>query len=471
MGKDTVFKQAKDIDVEEKLVEYILNTHFNDLPEQAIEIGKTLILTVLGTTIAGATSEGCEPVLDQVHEWGGSKEATILIYGGQIPAHNAALVNSVMARALDFCDGMVPGLHLGSTCVPAALAAAEITGGCNGKDFITHLIVGAEAAARINSCSMYNGFDPTGVCSIFAATAIAGRMLNLNPKQMLDALALAFNKSAGSLQSNIDGAGAVRIIQGSASQGGILCAQFAKKGITGPKNFLTGQYGYFHLFSEDHYDPEVLFGKWMERFDLARLVFKRYPSCWATTSSIDGILGIAREQDLSIEDVDRIDITMTPYPYKLVGHPFEVGDNPRVNAQFNVRYCVANALMRGGLRLEHFDEPALSEPKLMKMIERIDVTADSDLEKQGHNAAVMRVKTMQGITYEKMVGSPRGGPGNPLTGEEHIQRFNDCFDYAGETLPPENRQKILSIISQFEQLSNVCDLIPFLLGQKPKGRM
>ena len=59
------------MDVEEKLVEYILNTHFGDLPEQAIEIGKTLILTVLGTTIAGSSSEGCEAVLEQVHEWGG----------------------------------------------------------------------------------------------------------------------------------------------------------------------------------------------------------------------------------------------------------------------------------------------------------------------------------------------------------------------------------------------------------------
>ena len=459
------------MDVEERLVAYILNTRFDDLPDQVIEIGKTLISTVLGTTIGGAAAEGCKAVLDQVHEWGGAKEATILIYGGQIPAHNAALVNSVMARALDFCDGMVPGLHLGSTCVPAALAAAERIGGCSGKDFLTYLIVGAEAAARINSCSTYKGFDPTGVCSIFASTAIAGRVLNLNPKQMLNALALAFNKSAGSLQSNIDGAGAVRIIQGSASQGGIVCAQLAKKGITGPKNFLKGQYGYFHLYADDQYKPETLFGAWGKRFDLTKLVFKRYPSCWATTSSIDAILEVMRDKSLNAEDVDRIDITMTPYPYKLVGHPFAPGDNLKVNAQFNVRYCVASALMRGGLRLEHFDEPAVSEPKLMKMIERINVTADSDLEKRGHNAAVMRVKTMQGITYEKMVCSPRGGPENPLTREEHIQRFNDCFDYAGRPLPPENRQKILSMVNQFEELSNVCDLIPFLLSQQPKERM
>ncbi|MCK4784721.1 MAG: MmgE/PrpD family protein [Desulfobacteraceae bacterium] len=452
------------MDVEEKLVEHILNTHFNDLPEQAIEIGKTLILTVLGTTIAGATSEGCEAVLDQINEWGGSKEATIIIYGGQAPAHNAALINSIMARALDFCDGMVPGLHLGSTCVPAALAAAELTEGCNGKDFLTYLIVGAEAAARINSCSMYNGFDPTGVCSIFAATAIAGRMLNLNPKQMLDALALAFNRSGGSLQSNIDGAGAVRIIQGSASQGGIICAQLAKKGITGPKNFLKGQYGYFHLYADDQYNPKALFGGWGERFDLTKLVFKRYPSCWSTTSSIDAILEVVREKGLNAEDVERIDITMTPSPYKLVGHPFEVGDNPRVNAQFNVRYCVASALLRKGLRLKDFDEPAIRDPKIMEITDRIYVTPDPDLEKQGHNAAVVLVKTTQGITYETIVGLPRGSPESPLTRGEHIERFNNCFGYAGKPLPQENAERILSMVSQLEELPDICNLIPLLLS-------
>ena len=453
------------MDVEEKLVEHILNTHFNDLPERAIEIGKTLILTVLGTTIAGATSEGCEAVLDQVNEWGGSKEATILIYGGQAPAHNAALINSIMARALDFCDGMVPGIHLGSTCVPTALAAAELTGGCSGKDFLTYLVVGAEAAARINSCSIYNGFDPTGVCSIFAATAIAGMMLHLNPKQMLDALALAFNRSGGSLQSNIDGALAVRIIQGSASQGGIICAQLAKKGITGPKNFLKGQYGYFHLYADDQYNPEALFGGWGERFDLTKLVFKRYPSCWSTTSSIDAILEVVREKGLNAEDVERIDITMTPSPYKLVGHPFEVGDNPMVNAQFNVRYCVASALLRKGLRLKDFDEPAIRELGITDIIDRIDVTADSELEKQGHNAAIMRVKTKQGSNYEKIVRLPRGGPESPLTREEHIERFNNCFGYARKPLPQENIERILSMVSQLEELPDICNLIPLLVSQ------
>jgi hypothetical protein len=99
------------------------------------------------------------------------------------------------------------------------LAAAELVGGCTGKEFLTALVLGTERAARINSVSIYDGFDPTGICSIFATAAIAGRILHLNSQQMLDALALAFNKSGGSFQSNVDGSLAVRVIQGFVSQG------------------------------------------------------------------------------------------------------------------------------------------------------------------------------------------------------------------------------------------------------------
>lgn len=460
-------QQRTNGDIEQTLVEYIMNTHFHDLPEHAIEIGKALVLTILGTAIAGATSEGCEALVEQVREWGGRKEATILGHGGQVPAHNAAFINAIMARALDFCDGMIPGLHLGATCVPTALAVAELTGGCSGKDFLTYLVVGAEVAARINACSTYKGnaFKPTGVCGIFGTSAIAGRMLHLNPKQMLNALALAFNRSGGSFQSNIDGALAVRVVMGFVAQGGIMCAQLAKRGITGPKNFLKGQFGYFHLFGDDKYDTEILLGEWAKRFDITKIMFKRYPTCWNNTSSIDAMLKLVNERDLLPEDVDRINITITPHQYRLVGHPFKAGDNLRVNAQFSVQYSVATALVRKGLLLEHFDEPAIREPGIMEIIDRIDVTADPELHKQGRNAAIVSVKTKHGTTYEEIVLSPRGRPDNPLTREDHIERFNQCLNYAVRPLPRENADRILSMVMRLEELPDVRALIPLLVSR------
>jgi 2-methylcitrate dehydratase PrpD len=406
------------METEKRLAQYVIDTAYEDLPEKPISVVKDVTLTVLGTTLAGANAEGCRDLVRQVRQWGGRKEATILIHGGKVPAYNAALVNSTMARAVDFCDGMVPGMHVGSSSIPTALAAAELAGGCSGKEFVTALVVGTEIASRLNSVSVYDGFDPTGVCTIFAASAIAGRILRLDKQQMLNAMALVFNRAAGSMQSNIDGSLAVRVIQGFVSQSGILCAQLAQRGITGPKNFLEGTYGYFHLYAKDKYDTEPVIGDLGKRFEMQKTLFKKYPSCGGTLAPTDAVLGLVHEENLQPEDVARIDIKVSPHVFKLVGGLFEVGENPKVNAQFNIRYCVANALLRRSSRLCHFDEADIQDPRIMELVKVVDVSPDPDLDDPARGrfsiGARVKVTTRTGTVYDTQSADiPRGHPGNP----------------------------------------------------------
>jgi 2-methylcitrate dehydratase PrpD len=451
------------MELEKKIARFVSDTKFEDLPKEPINVAKNVVLTILGTTIVGATAEGCEAIVNQVKEWGGKEEATILIHGGKIPAYNAALANSVMARATDFCEAMPQGIHVGSSSVPTALASAELVGGCSGKEFLSALVLGTEVAARINSISGYDGFDPTGVCSIFAAAAVAGRILRLNSQQMLNALALAFNKAGGSLQSNIDGSLAVRMIQGFVSQGGIICAQLAQRGITGPRNFLEGIYGYFHLFAKNKHDHESIIGDIGKRFELCKTIFKRYPSCGCTLASTEAILEIVEENGITAEAVEDINITVTPYVYKLTGHNFEIGDNPTVNAQFNIQYCVANALLRRSPRLHHFEGHLVREPKIMELTKKIHIFSDPAAETRGRVAMDMVVRTRDGRVYHKAIDIPRGFPGNPLTMEEHITRFQDCLAYAGKPLPLENTDEIMRLVKRLEEMDDINSLIPLLI--------
>jgi 2-methylcitrate dehydratase PrpD len=275
----------KDMETEKAIAEYLSTAKYKDIPSQSIGTIKNVVLTVLGTTIAGAKDESCKTLSSLIKDWGGKNEATILIYGGKVPACNAALVNSAMARALDFCDAMIPGMHVGSSSVPTALATAELVGGCSGKEFLTAISLGTEVAARLNSISVYDGFNPTGVCAIFAAAAVAGRMLQLKGQQMMNALALAFNKAGGSFQSNIDGSMAVSMIQGFVSQGGLICAQLAQRGITGPKNFIEGIYGYSHLYGRDKCTPSAVIEDLGKNFKIENTFFKKYPSCGGTLAT------------------------------------------------------------------------------------------------------------------------------------------------------------------------------------------
>lgn len=457
------------METEKKLAEYVSQSSFEDLPRKSVEISKNVIFTVLGTTIAGANAEGCRALVDQVREWGGKEEATILIYGGKVPAHAAALANSTMARALDYCDAMVPGMHVGSSSVPTALGMAELAGGCSGKEFLAALVLGTELAARINAVSVYDGFDPTGVCSIFATTAIAGRLLRLDSKQMLNALALAYNKSGGSFQSNIDGSLAVRVIQGFVSQAGITCAQLARRGITGPQNFLEGIYGYFHLYAKDKFNARALTQGLGETFEMDQTLFKKYPSCGCTLAPTDAILELAQEKELTPQDIEAIHIKVPPYNYKLTGASFEIGENPKVSAQFSIQYCVANALLRNSSKLHHFDEACVREPSVMALTRNIRISPDpslADPDRLGFSlAARLNATTKDGRTYYKAVDVPRGAPGNPMTQEEHMERFRDCVDYANKAGFTVNTEKIISMIDRLEAAADVRSLIPLLSPQ------
>ena len=452
------------MEIERKIIDYVHSTTFDEIPEEPRKTIKNMVLDVIGAAFAGAEETGVEALREFYRGLEGKNEATILIHGEKIPAHDAAFLNSVMARALDFEDAMAPGLHPGASAIPTALAAAELAGGCSGKDFLTALALGVEIAARLNLPEAgYDGLDPTGVCGVFGSTVIASRILNLSRKETWNALALAFNRAGGSLQANVDGSLAVRVIQGWVSQSGIICARLAGLGITGPENFLEGVYGYFHLYAKDTIDPKTVAGEFGERFDLQKIVFKKYPCCGMNQGPTELILNMMKEHNIAPEEVEIIDVTVPPYCHKLVGHPFRLGDNPRVNAQFSIQYCIANALMRGSTKLPHFEESNIKDPNIMELVQKVHVTSDAALNRRGHTALDMKVSMKGGGIHQGSVEIAIGFPGNPLTQQEHEQRFWDCMDYAPRPLPRNRAEEIISLIYRLEEVEDVRSLVDLLL--------
>ena len=454
------------MDIENKFVKFVLDTQYSEIPQSPLEIIKTIILTNLGSIIAGATEEACQNLVSLIRDWGGKPEATILIHGGKVPGNAAALANGTIARSLDYEDAIVPGLHMGPVAFPAALAASEISGGCSGKEFIASLVMGIEIANRINLVNLkafYGGFKGTGVCSIFAATAAAGRILHLNSEQMFNAFGLALNRAGGSGQSNIDGAQAVHLVAGFASQSGVLCAQMAQKGITGPKNFIEGPFGWLTMFGRDKLDPQDVGGDLGTRFELMNTLFKKFPSCGLTQTSTQGILELIQETGITYDEVKRIDIRVGPFAYTATGH-FEIGNSPKVNAQFSIPYCVANALLRRSSRLQHFEEAYIRDPRILNIVQKIFVKADPEIEKRSQRGMEMEVLTDSGKVYHKKIDIPRGSPGNEMTREEHIARYKDCASYGRKPLDPKNVDKIISWVDKLADSEDVRDIIPLMLS-------
>ncbi len=156
----------------------------------------------------------------------------------------------------------------------------------------------------------------------------------------------------------------MRVIEGWVAETGVTCARLAGARHHGaqPTSWRVST-ATSHLFGRDRVTGGSIVSGLGTDYQAGNLVFKKFPSCGATQASTQLILDLMAEEGFGADDVERVEITVPPYIYRLVGHPFQVGSNPKVNAQFSIRYCVANALSREGSRLAHFEEDAIRDPE------------------------------------------------------------------------------------------------------------
>ena len=450
--------------LERQLAEFAIGLQLEQIPADAQRVVQRMVMAVIGTGIAGAGEDGVGALHTLLSQAGGAEQATTLVFGRKLPAAAAAQFNGTMCRALDFCDAMAPGPHIGAALFPAALAAAEAVGGCRGDTFMAALVAGAEISSRLNlSEAQYDGFDPTGIAVVFSAAAAASRIMGLTVEQTHHTLALAFNRCGGSFQSHVDGSLGVRIVQGWVAQAGVQCAQMAQLGMTGPTNFLTGHYGYAHLYGRGTLDLKAVGAGLGTEWKVHRVVFKKYPSCGVTQGVTELTLALMHEQGLQAQDVRDVEVRLPPYAHRLVGHPFRIGSNPRVDAQFSAAYCVANALMRGSSSLQHFTPAQVHDEPVQALARRIRVVADPALDARGHTAVDLDVQTNDGRRHHRALDIAPGFPGADLTDEQHRIRFRDCVAYAPHPLSPAQVDTLLDKISNLARLPDVRGLLESLI--------
>ncbi|MEP7247573.1 MAG: MmgE/PrpD family protein, partial [Gammaproteobacteria bacterium] len=139
------------------------------------------------------------------------------------------------------------------------------------------------------------------------------------------------------------------------------------------------------------------------------------------------------------------------------------GDNPRVDAQFSAQYCVANALVRGASLLTHFRVAEIAAPEVQRLIGRITCVGDPALDARGHSAVDVIIRTTGGVTHQRQLDIAPGYPGNTLSDEEHLGRFQACMDYARYPLPREQVDHFLAAIQAWGELADARRLLDDLI--------
>jgi 2-methylcitrate dehydratase PrpD len=452
----------------QKLVTNVLSIRYEDFKPAVIDYAKDRIIDTVGAMLGGACSSGTKMVFDLVKDWGGKKESTIFAMGGKVPAANAALVMGIMARANDFepaggpeIDGRVFPGHYSATTVTTAFAMAEKLE-VDGKGLITALILGDDLASRIGAAgnmNMEQGWDPSGLCGRFGAAAIAGRLMGLNETKMLNALGIVLNQISGSMQSTLEFTHCFNLSQGMAGWNGILSAELAGRGFTGPHDPVTGPAGYFTMYCNGS-SPDTMI-KNLSREYYADESFKIYPSCHMTHGSIDSTMKIVLEHDINPDDIAEIAVILAPVMKgSLLAQPFRVGLYPQDSAIMNIPFGVACAVLHKGVKLEHFKDEAILDPRINELTGKIKTyfTLKGKME-----SAEVTVKLKNGEEFSAYTEIPKGDrKKTPLSRDEIKEKFITSAAFS-RAIDQDKVERALALIENLEKLGNINLLVEQLI--------
>jgi 2-methylcitrate dehydratase PrpD len=451
------------------LARHLSGVCFNDLPRQVVTSTKHSILDAIGVTLAaGSLSEECRPFLNLVLREGGRPESTILGFGAKVPASQAAFVNGAMAHALDFEDGHDAALvHPHAPTIPAALAVAESLRGVCGRDLITAVALGSDLVCRLALALKVNlleyGWYLPPIVSAFGAAAAAGKLLNLSPDQMLDAISLVMCQATCSGELTRNSQSVIRSVRDAfAARAGVTAAFLAKDGVTGFRQPLEGDRGFFQAYARGKYNPVVLLERVGHVFEGANVCFKQWPCCRGTHPYIEGVLRFRQEHNLQPGEIDEIRVTVSPLN-RMLCEPAENKRQPAtaIDAKFSIPFVVGTAFVHGKVALEHFTAEALQDSAVLDVANRVSYAVDDTVGLKESMRGHLEVRT-SGLTLSEPVGWSEAEPRPVMSHDLLVQKFHYCAAHAAVPIAPGDLARAVRDILNLESVREVGE-IPALL--------
>jgi 2-methylcitrate dehydratase PrpD len=462
--------QAQIAGLEGRLVDYLTDTGYNDLPASAVEYCKLLVLDSLGVALAGHNAPGCAAVAALVGSWGTvSGGSTVLLHGFKTSPPLAALANSTLMHALDFDDTLdSSALHTFVSVLPAALATAEAEGAVDGKKFIAALVLGTDIIGRISfAIQRPLSWIRSSTCGSFGAATAAAKILGLDRDGIANSLGIVYSQTSGNAQGLVEGKLVKRMQPGFASRAGVTAAFLARAGITGSREFLTGKYGYYNLYEAGEYEAEPVTAGLGTHQTIMDLSIKPYPSCRMTHASIDAALQLRAKISGHTDDIEVVQVMASKMVTEMVGKPFVLGSDPQVDAQFSIPYSVSAALLRGDVFLPDFTTAAITEKQVMRLAGRVQVTEEPRMPAKDLMYSHMRIVMKDGRTHEVTVKVPLGNPANPISAERCRGKFLKCVAASGVEFGECALRELLDMIAHLEDVKDVSRLVTLMCADQP----
>ncbi len=450
------------------LIGRVVATGYDDLPDNAVAKAKTFLIDTFGVAVAGCAGYRLDRIINVAKSWGRGDEATVWVSGERLPAPAAAFVNAYQIHSLEFdCVNEEAVLHPFATILSAVVAYAErrsVEGRpVNGRDFLTAVSMGVDVSIFMGKASTgpIRFFRPAAAGGFGAAAAI-GKLEGFDVETVIRALGNQYGQTSGTLQPHTEGSPLLGMQVGFNSRAAIAACDFAREGILGPSDVLTGLYGYFRLFENDEFDIAHGRAELERHFQIERMSHKPFPSGRLTHGIIDGLDRLMREHGFAADDIATIRTEVPQLVKRLVGRPDVPQPAPNY-AKLCLGFVAGTFLVHGKVDVEHFiGDAMLNDPRTHDFASRVTVLQNDNPSHSAMTPQTVGVTLKSGATHEVELKAVWGHADNPLTREENLDKFWRCWRRV-EGLEDADGQALIDTVEAIEDVRDVTEISRLLV--------
>lgn len=450
----------------QKMAQFALDLKYEDIPPDALHEAKRFLLDSVGCALAAVQNDDMQAMYRFTEKLGGTPEATVIGTGLRTNAPNAALMNCLLTRALDYNDiywEQDPSHP--SDIIGAALAAAEANHK-HGRDAVVAIMIAYELEMR-----WCHAADP-GIREVgwhhatltqFVSPLVAGRMYDLDLDQMVAAVGIS-----GSSHFTLGGvvAGHLTNMKNTAdplaAQAGVIAAMMAREGYEGPVEVLEGKEGLFEVVHNVEWRPDWLLKELGETFMITECSYKAFPTEALTHQPISAALQVCQEHDIEAEDVTEILVETTTRGADILSDPSKYKPKTKETADHSLPYVIAAAVADGNVLPDSFSDEKLKDPRIWDLLDKIKVVADPEIDAlfPAVKRARVSITTEAGEAHTAQVDHAKGSPENPLSDDEIVSKFRANAD---GVMGAAQQDEVIAATWDFDEIDDLSEYMRLLV--------
>ena len=409
-----------------------------DIPDDAVRLGRRLLLDLLGVAAAGSKTELSRIIRDHaVAHFGagpGAKSASMLFDGRAVSPAGAALAGGMTIDSIDAHDGhrLTKG-HTGCGLLPALLAFHAAEQLDDWDEFMAALIVGYEVATRAGIAlhATVPDYHTSGAWIAVGCALVGSRTLGLDATATAEAIGIAeYHGPRSQMMRVIDHPTMLKDGSGWGAMAGVSATYLAADGFTGAPAITIDSTEVTDFWSD-------LGSTWL----IGDQYLKQFPVCRWAQPAVAAAHELMTTHRLAAGDVADVEVTTFHEGARLaVRHPATTEQ-----AQYSLPFPLAATIVHGEVTPTTVTL-GLDDEAVNRLSASIRITEDD-----AHNAAFparrfarVALTLHDGRRLESADTEATGDPHTPLTDDEVMAKFRA---YAG------------SAAAGLEQASSVAELL------------